>query len=366
MTNKKIYFFIGTTAEFIKLAPVIKELKRRKLPFKLITSGQTRVRFEDLLAYTGPVHIDIALDEKAQQSSIPLFLLWTIKTLFVGIFTLHKEFKNLDKKNCYFIVHGDTVSALIGAIFGRVLGLQLVHVEAGLRSFNFFEPFPEEICKFVINYLSQINFCPNEWSLNNLKNVPGKKVNTKQNTLIEVHWWAINQKKGIKYMKKFNKYYILIIHRQEHVYFNKKWTRNMLKLVIENANKNLNCIFIMHALTSRFLESESLNINSKLGKRLFLVPRLSYLEFMTLMNNAEFIATDGCTNEEEAYYLGLPLLSLRNLTERVEGKGENNVISKGNKNIVINFLKNYKKYRRQAVLFDERPSNIIVEYLLNN
>lgn len=359
-----IYFFIGTTAEFIKLAPVIKELRQRNIPFKLITSGQNEINFNAMSEYTGTIKPYLSLPEKPHQSSIFLFLIWAIQTFFRGLITLHKEFKNVDKKNTYFIIHGDTVSSLIGAILARCFGLQLIHIEAGLRSFHFLEPFPEEICRFIINALSHVNFCQNEWSMNNLKNSHSKKIDTKQNTLIEIFWWAIKKKMGLEYAKKFSKYYILIMHRQEHIYFNKKWTKNMIQFIINHANKDLNCLFVMLPVSSSFVQSEKTSINKSLSKKLFFIPKLGYPEFMTLMKNAEFIATDGCTNQEEVYYMGLPCLSLRHRTERIEGLNENVVISKDNKKLMKNFLKNYKDYRRESVYPKESPSKIIVDYLL--
>lgn len=364
MAKKYIYFFIGTTAEFIKLAPVIKELKKRKVYYQIITSGQNSIHVDDFKNYVANITINHAFTEKAHQSSIPLFFVWTVSTFFHGLIYFYRLSKKIDKKNSYFVVHGDTISSLIGAMIFKVLGLQLVHIEAGLRSFNFWEPFPEEICRYIINYFSSINFCQNEWSMNNIKGLPSQNVNTKQNTLIEICLWALHKKKGLDYAKKFNKYYILIIHRQEHVYFNKEKTTETMKSVIDNADKNLNCLFIMHALTSRFLKSENLEFDKNLYKRLLLIPKLPYIEFMTLLNNAEFIATDGCTNQEEVYYMGLPCLALRNVTERTEGLGENIILSKNSTTITKSFLKNYKKFRRKPIHIKERPSKIIVDYLL--
>lgn len=366
MNNKYFYFFIGTTAEFIKLAPIIKDLKKRNENFRIVTSGQNEIKFNEFTEYLGTLKVYHAFAEKDHQSSIFLFLFWTVRTFFNGLIYFFKETKNIDRKNTYFIIHGDTISALIGTVIFKILRLRIVHVEAGLRSFNFFEPFPEEICRFIINYLSDINFPQNEWSLNNLKNVSSVKVNTYQNPLIEIFWWAINKKKGLEYVKKFDRYYILIIHRQEHVYFNKEWTHKIMKMVIENANKNLNCLFIMHSLTSRFLESETLDLDKNLSKRVLFIPKLPYAEFMTLLKNSEFIATDGCTNQEEVYYLGLPCLALRNTTERVEGLNENVIICKGDEGVIKNFLKNYKTFRKKPVKPSKSPSKIIVEYLLKS
>lgn len=362
MKDKHIFFFIGTTAEFIKLSPIIKELNKRKIVYKIITSGQNRINFEELEDFTGKLKVDIALTEKASKSSIPLFLLWTLKTLFTGFLLLGKPFKNLNKNNSYFIVHGDTVSSLIGSLIAKRYSLKLIHIESGLRSYNFFEPFPEEICRFINIHLADVLFAPTDWAFNNTEGFKKVRINTKQNTLIEPYLWSLTQKQT-NYKKMFNKYYIVIMHRQEHVYFQKEWTRKTLDLLINNATKNLKCIFIMHALTSRFLESERLNTSDEIKQRLILLPTLPYKNFMNLMSDAEFIATDGCTNQEESYYMGLPMIALRSLTERIEGLGENVVISQSSEKIINNFLKKYKKNRRKPIRIKFRPSKIIVDYL---
>jgi len=364
MKNKRVYFFLGTTAELIKLAPVIRELKARKIKFKLITSGQNKIDFEDLENFLGQIKADIAFPEKSHKSSMPLFLLWALKTFLIGLVKLRSEFKGLNGDSSYFIIHGDTVSSLIGSLIAKIYRLKLVHVESGLRSFNFLEPFPEEISRFIIIRLADILFAPNDWALNNLKNLSGAKVSTKQNTLIESFWWAIKKGAGQDYREKFKKYYILYIRRQEHIFFQKEWTENILELVIKNADKDLNCLFAINILNTSFVPSIELYSRNKQGGKVIMVPKLPYVDFMGLMNNAEFIATDGCTNQEEAYYMGLPCLALRNRTERVEGLGENVVISKGDARVIKDFLKNYRKYKRVPVKFQKKPSKIIVDYLL--
>ncbi len=361
MNKKRVYFFLGTIAEFIKLAPIIKELQERKIKFKIIISGQSPVNFNELKDYLGPIKPDILLKEKFKKSSIILFFIWSIGALIEGIFSLRKEFKKLNKTNSYFIVHGDTVSSTIGSLIAKFYNLKLVHIESGLRSYNFLEPFPEEICRYINMSLADILFCPNEWALNNTKNFKGEKVNTKENTLIEPFWWAMNQTKKLNYKRKFGKYYILYIRRQEHLYFRKNYIGKIITTVFNTANKNLNCLFSLNPLNA-FLFGI---LNSKKKKDYHLIPieRLPYADFMQLLNQAEFIATDGCTNQEEAYYMGLPLLALRNRTERIEGLKKNVIISKGNKNIIGNFLTKYKKYRNKTIMIKEKPSKIIVDYL---
>ncbi len=364
MERKRIYFFVGTTAELIKLAPIIREFKKRKIKFKFITSGQTRVLFEDLSGYIGNIKVDIAFKEKGKKSSVLLFSVWALRTFFTALISLGKEFKGLNKENSYFIIHGDTVSSLIGALLAKIYGLRLVHVESGLRSFNFLEPFPEEICRYCIIHIADILFAPTEWALGNLKGLPGEKICTGENTLIETCWWAIKAGARLGDISKSKKYYILTMHRQEHILFRKEWTKNILRYVIKNTNKNLEGILVAHHLTASFLQN--FDPQKQANSKITVLSRLPYLKFMKLMNNAEFIATDGCTNQEEAYYMGLPLLALRNRTERIEGLGQNVIISKDSKKNIKNFIRNYKRFKRNAITIKQKPSKIIVDYLLKN
>jgi len=365
MEKNSTYFFVGTTAEYIKLAAIIRELKKRKIPFKLITSGQNRINFKDYESFTGKVTPHHQMRPKPKKSSIFFFFAWAIRTVFLGLWFFRKEFKGNNKRQTFFIVHGDTVTSLIGALIAKLLGVKLVHVESGLRSFSFLEPIPEEIIRYIIIQFADILFAPTDWAKDNLKGLKGEKISTKENTLIESDLWALKSKQGLEYTKRFGKYYVLIIHRQEHVFFKKNWARDNIEFIIENANKDLNCVFVMFSLTSRYLQSERINEIKAAREKLFIVPKLPFKTFITLMDNAEFIATDSCTNQEEAHYLGLPILSLRNRTERVEGLGENVVIAKDNKKTIKSFLKNYNKYRKPKPKVKIRPSKIIVDYLIN-
>ncbi len=359
--SKKFYFFIGTTTELIKIAPVMSQFEKIGQKYKVITSGQTAVKFDELSFLIKKGKPDIVLGEKRNKSSIFIFLIWSVLTMLKTP-QLKEEFKNLDKKNTYFIVHGDPVSSLIGAIIAKVYGLKLVHIESGLRSFNFLEPFPEEICRYIISRLADIHFCPNEWSKKNLYNVSGAKVNTIQNTMYETYLSVPRKINGNSELNiRGKKYFVLIMHRQEHVIFGKEKSKELVEFLLRNVSKNLKCIFITHATTQIFLKSTGLKFKEK---GIVFSPRLSYIDFINLIEKSEFLITDGGSNQEEAYYMGLPCLLLRNYTERIEGLGENVVLSKENTRVIKAFMKNYKKYRRHKVDIDMKPSKIVVDYLL--
>ncbi|MBI3397349.1 UDP-N-acetylglucosamine 2-epimerase [Candidatus Woesebacteria bacterium] len=366
MTKKdNFYFFIGTTAELIKLFPVIREFESRKIDFKIITSGQTKINFNEVGSWIKKTKPDIVLPGKVNESSIFVFLIWAFRTLLNSI-SLHKEFKSLNREHTYLIVHGDTVSSLIGAMISKFYRTKLVHIESGLRSFNFLEPFPEEISRFIISHIADIHFCPNQWSMDNLKNIGGIKINTMQNTLIESFNMAINKNAyGYRKLVGRGKYFVFVLHRQEHVIFRKQESKELVEFVFRHAPENIKCVFITHVTTRDFLSQLSDKTLVQIGDKLVFQPRLPYVEFMHLLNNAEFLITDGGSNQEESYYMGLPCLIVRSCTERIEGLGKNAVLAKYDKRLIKIFLENYRKYRGKQVKA-ERPSKIIVDNLTRN
>lgn len=360
---KRIYFFVGTSAEYIKLAPVIKELRSRKIPFKIITSGQIKLHLQDLYSFTGEIIPSISFQEKKNKSSLFHFFLWAMKTLFIGSIKLRKELKGCNKDNSYFIIHGDTVTSTIGALIGFIYRIKIVHIESGYRSFNFLEPFPEEICRTINIHLADLLFSPTDWAKKNVQKMKGVKICTKYNTTIETLQWAIKQNSKIKTISMRKKYYLLILHRQEHVIFRKKWTRDVMDFVIKNANKDLTCLVLNHPLTIDIIKS--LDIGPRV-KNVKIIPPLPYPEFISLLKNAEFIASDGSSFQEETYFLGKPFLILRNFTERTEGLRHNAVLYKDNKKVIKDFLKDYKKYERKPITYITSPSKIVVDYLVTH
>ena len=367
MNHKSTYLFIGTTAELIKLIPLIRELNIRKIPFQIIASGQNDIQFDEFKADLKQITIRRAVTPKGNKSSIILFVIWSLRTFFALLKGMQNDFRGLNKTNSLFIVHGDTVSSLMGSLVATVYRLKLVHIESGLRSFNFMEPFPEEICRYIISRLADIHFCPNEWSINNLSHVKGEKVNTYQNTLIESFWRAMKEKGRNKFVQKMlsgnKKFFVLVIHRQEHVLFNKEQSKKTMKLILNNSPKTLQCLFLIHDISTNLVRSLTYLIPKDVADNIVKVKRLPYSDFMHLLLGAEFIITDGGSNQEEMYYMGKPCLLLRNHTERIEGLRKNILLSRNKEQNIIRFMKNYERYRSNFVRIDKRPSKIIVDYL---
>lgn len=365
-SDKIIYFFIGTVAELIKLSPVVKRFNKNGLKIKFITSGQNRINWSELKPLIGNQEAYIEFKPKSKESSALKFALWSFRTLFTSIIALNNEFKGKTRKEVYMVVHGDPISAFIGALAAKLNGLKVVHIESGLRSFNFFEPFPEEITRFFISYLADIHFSPNEWSLNNIRNHNGIKINTKQNTLYEACMNALKFpiKSNVLNSLRKEKYFLVIMHRQEHVLYKKELTKKYLNILINFSTPNLKCVLVLHSLTKDFIDKEGLIDKIEKNPNVITIPRMPYLEFIKIINKADFMATDGGSNQEEAYYLGKPCLILRKCSERKEGLGLNAVLAKDNLNVVAKFLNNYQKLKQERISVKVQPSKIVLDYLL--
>lgn len=362
--NTSIYFFIGTTAELIKVFPIMQILDSKNIKYKIIVSGQNKLD-KNILNNIGINNIDIVLFEgKIKQSSLGL-LSWFIKTLVKSIFTLKKEFKNIKKCDSYMLVHGDTVSTVMGAVLGKIHGLNIVHIEAGLRSFNYFKPFPEEIDRMIVSKIADIHCCPNEWSMKNIKNKNSIKINTIQNTLYDSLNYALtlNTKSNLYDKLKNERFFVFVFHRQENL-FDKELTKSIMKKIVTYSKENIPALMIMHSPTKSTLVKYDMLEMIENTESIITTDRLDYFEFMKVLSISEFIVTDGGSNQEESYYFGKPCLILRKETERNEGLGENVLLSNLDSNIIDNFFDNPLKYKKDFVKLDEKPSEKIVNVLL--
>lgn len=350
------YLFLGTTAEYIKLIPVILALKKKKKKYRIILSGQTKLQLSEFEKITGPQHSFHTFNAKGTRSSSLLFAVWSLRTLWQSFLWGRTEFLKKQNRGSTLIVQGDTVSAFIGAFVGRLYGLRIVHIEAGLRTFNLLDPFPEEICRTFISFFTSLHFTPTKNALKNLKRYPGKKVTTFYNTSVEALELALKKQSQ---KKTTSKYFLFILHRQEHLYLRKAETQKLIETVFSNATKQVKCLFLVHDVTSSYLKSIGMDEQLHTYKNVEPVARQPFLKFVELLNNAEYLITDGGGNHTECYYLGKPCLILRKKSEQTEGVGENIVVGES-LSLVSRFMKNYKKYKRDKLTIAEWPSAIIM------
>lgn len=359
-----IYFFIGTIAELIKVFPIMKHLESQGRAFKIISSGQNNLRQSDLLNHLAHP-VDIFLYQGSVRQSALGLVRWFLTTLIASYFQLRRALPRDERRRSVLLVHGDTVSTLMGALLGRALGMRVGHVEAGLRSFRWLTPFPEEICRCLVSYLVSFHFSPNSWALANLAKHRGRKVCTQGNTLLDTLRFSKSVSSDTPLSKQFQsqRYFVFVIHRQENIY-NESLVRTLIRQIGQKASEALKCLFILHEPTRIAFEANGALQELRQFQHVLIVPRLTYLEFMRVLAGAEFLVTDGGSNQEEAYYLGKPCLVLRNATERTEGLDQNVVLSRCDPAVIEDFFKNPSKYQRDAVAVSESPSAIISQTLL--
>lgn len=259
------------------------------------------------------------------------------------------------------LTHGDTFSTWWGALLGKLNGCRVMHVEAGLRSFNLFKPFPEEINRLITFRLSDYYACPGDWACDNLAKYKGEKINTQMNTQIDALNFGIKLSEKSDFHPPKTKYVVASVHRYENI-FNQDRFNKIIDLV-ELIAREYKVLFVQHPATA--VQIEKLNLGGRFEKirNLILLPRLEYLQFLKAVNHSEFVATDGGGNQEELYFMGKPTLLFRAESERQEGLGDTAVLSKYRVSVVKDFIQNYRKYSRPPVSVKTPPSERIVGFL---
>lgn len=354
-----IHIIIGTKAQLIKVAPLMKELQDRKVSYNFIISGQHRETMDDLRHNFGLKEPDIILYRGADITKVYQMFFWGIEIIFKVLKNKKEIFKG-DKKGIV-INHGDTFTTLLGSIAAKLAGLKNGHLESGLRSFNFFHPFPEELFRYFTFILADYYFCPGPWAMGNLRKYRGVKIDTKYNTLYDSVRLAMDSPVKDELSIPDDKYAIVSLHRYENIFSE----RQFLSLIetVEVLAKKMRLLFILHPPTKSQLNKFSFYDRLASNNNIELRPRYDYFDFIKLLNKAEFIITDGGSNQEESFYLGKPCLLLRKKTERQEGIGENAVLSAYSKKVVEDFVDNYQDYKKIPKADVVSPSKIVADFL---
>ncbi len=359
-----IHIIIGTKAQLIKMVPIIKGLKEKGIGFNLIDLGQHSLITQDLRKEFGLDKPNYFLLKGKNISTIPQAMLWIVKIFFRSLSASWVRNELFLNRGGVCLIHGDTLSTLIGLYLAKRAKLKIAHIEAGLRSFYWQEPFPEEIFRIIVMRFSDILFAPSEWAFNNLENMgfKNKAILIPGNTGGESAEISASNKKT-RLDLETDSFCLFTFHRIENILFKKR-----LILAVETLLKIsslMPVIFIQHPPTLNSLRKTGL-INRLEGiKNIQYHKILSHGQFLSLLKKCDFVVTDGGSIQEEAFYLGKPCLLLRKHTERKEGLGENVVLSSLDKDKIDYFLNHYANLRRKAASLNiPGPSAKIIEKLL--
>lgn len=354
-----IYIILGTRAQFIKMAPVMYEMKKKNLPYTLIYTAQHRENVQEILDIYGLRKPDLNIYDGEESNTMSKGFKWLFDMLFKAIF---KAKRYLPEKGIV-LTHGDTFTAWLAALMGKRAGCKVGHVESGLRSFNIFSPFPEEISRLITFRFSDIYFCADEWAANNLKKYKGEKINIGANTMLDGVKFAVDSKKKTEFSFQKEPYVLVSIHRYENI-FKERFTEVIIPYLKEISKKH-KLVITLHPTTRERLKELNLYDELSKEKNIVLHKRFDFIDWINVCNGADFIISDGGSNQEELSYLGVPTLLFRDHTERKEGLGENIVLSMFDKGIIDEFVSNFKNYRREPLFREEHPSERIVDYLLS-
>ncbi|MFF1878069.1 UDP-N-acetylglucosamine 2-epimerase [Leifsonia sp. NPDC058230] len=350
-----IVFIYGTTAEAIKLAPVARRLKQRGIPFEQWLTMQHTDALLEILPQLGLPAPDrlIANGHKGQPLRGSRDVLGWLLQASRWLRGNRAELRRTLPANTVIVVHGDTITSVIGAYFAKRLKVACAHIEAGLRSGNWRHPFPEEIDRRLVGRLATVHYTPSEEATENLA---GKDnvVFTHGNTIVDAVLDHDETEKA-----EGEKYGVVLLHRYEFI-SNQPLVDETIGTLNSSSPYPLKMLvdaYNSHTLGEATGEAES-------AGRIVIESKRPHDEFITLLKSAEFIVTDSGGVQAEAALLGVPTLVHRMATEQQEGVGENILLSKWNQKVLSDFLTSHADYRVVSRKPHTSPSDIIVDDLI--
>jgi len=213
-TKTKFYVVIGTRAQLVKMAPLMALMQKEGLDYEFIYTAQHRETIERMLKDFGVKNPDRVISTTDEANTLTKFLVWAGSMFLKSI-----PPKRIFPEKGIVLTHGDTITTAWAAVVGKLAGCKVADVEAGIRTFKIFKPFPEELMRLITFRFSDIYFSQDEHYINNLKKYKGVKINTKLNTVYDSVMLAVNSKVNVEIPKE--KYGIVSIHRFETIYTNK-------------------------------------------------------------------------------------------------------------------------------------------------
>lgn len=307
---KKVMLVFGTRPEAIKMCPLVNELKKRKsMEVVVCVTGQHRQMLDQVLeAFNVEPDYDLSVMKDRQTLfDVTTNILNGIKDV------LEKELPNV------VLVHGDTSTTFVTALACFYLQIPVGHVEAGLRTYNIFSPYPEEFNRQAVSIISQYNFAPTELSKNNLVK-EGKdlaSVYVTGNTAIDALKTTVRTDYAHPALDWASDSRLIMItaHRRENLGEPMRHMFRAIKRVVDEYS-DVKAIYPIHMNPVVRETADSILGNDE---RIRIIEPLDVLDFHNFLNRSYLILTDSGGIQEEAPSLGKPVLVMRDTTERPEG-----------------------------------------------
>lgn len=370
---KKIISVVGARPNFMKMAPLHKELLKHKTKVlhKIVHTGQhydkqlSEIFFKQLGLPKPHINLGVGSGSHAEQ---------TAETM------VKFEKVVLKEKPDMVLVYGDVNSTLAASIVcSKILQngkpVPVAHIESGLRSFD--RTMPEEINRIVTDSISNYLFVPEEDGMTNLRNsgINKNKIFFVGNIMIDSLVGYLSHAKHSKIHKELciskNNYALVTLHRPSNV----DSKNNFIKIL--NIFKDINklspvteIVFPVHPRTVKMIEKFNLYKELENIHNLVITQPIGYIDFLSLINFSEFVITDSGGIQEETSYLNVPCLTLRENTERpVTIKYGSNVLCGSNQNLIYNELKKIfsgkTKKSKSLKFYDGKTAPRIVNIIIN-
>lgn len=302
----KIGCIVGTRPEVIKMAPIIYELRKYPaLETTIISTAQHRELLDDMLqVFNIQPHVDLGIMRPNQTlADLTAALCQKLDELIV-----QQEYD-------VWLAQGDTTTTFVASLVSFYRHVRFGHIEAGLRSFNMHEPFPEEINRILVSQIAEWNFVPTDAEKQNLMNegIKSEKLYVTGNTVIDALYWILKNKKEQPFNPFPGKRMILVTaHRREN--FGEP-LKDICRALIELSEMFEDVVIVYPVHPNPNVREEVTKLLSD-KPRIHLLDPLRYDEFANYLQAAYLIISDSGGIQEEAPALGKPVLVLRNTTER--------------------------------------------------
>lgn len=307
---KKIMLIFGTRPEAIKMCPLALEMDRHpNIETVVCVSGQHREMLDQILSC---FHVTPKYDLCIMQQS---------QTLFDVTISILERLRRIleEEKPDAVLVHGDTSTAFVTSLACFYMQIPVGHVEAGLRTYNLYSPFPEEFNRQAVDLIARFYFAPTETSRQNLlkEGKPDEHIYVTGNTVIDAlettvcpdyHHPEIDWAKGSRLL-------LLTAHRRENLGEPMREMFTAIRRVVDEVD-DVKVIYPMHMNPAVREMAESCFAGQD---RIHMIEPLDVLDFHNIMARAYLILTDSGGIQEEAPSLGKPVLVMRDTTERPEG-----------------------------------------------
>lgn len=345
----KVLTVLGTRPEAIKMAPVIKELENRKgrINAKVCVTAQHREMLDQILELF-QITPDYDLNLMRPNQNLAELTAWVLNDVSTVI---------QEEQPDWLLVQGDTTTVMAASLAAFYLGVKVGHVEAGLRTGDNRQPFPEEINRRIASVIADYHFAPTDWARSNLisENIPSEKIRKTGNTVIDALHIVNNMDYNITgtFMEKIpwhKKIILITAHRRENFGQPIIDICCSLKEIAIRYENYVHIVYPVHLNPN--IQKPVYKILSEIPN-ISLLPPIDYLPLVYLMNRAYLVITDSGGIQEEAPGFGKPVLVLRSKTERPEGieAGVVKLVGTDQSTIVNNavlLLDDLEEYERMA------------------